>query len=533
VRRPDPQARGDAIAPAPLRRLALRIGGLSRGRRHLLAALLGVLATGALPPLFAVPLLVPAFTGLVWLLDGAATRGRAFWLGWSFGAGFFASGLYWICNALLVDPVRFGWMIPFALFGLGGGLGLFTGAATWLASLPRARGMARVLLLAAAWSALEWLRGHVLTGFPWNLIATTWGLSDLTMQPAAWIGAYGLGLLTVLVAALPAVLADEAPAAARWRAVAAGVLGFALVIGVGAARVPSQATPVVPDVLLRIVQADIAQTLKARRDLMEENLQRHIRLTTGPGFERVTAVIWPETAVPFAIGIDTAHRRALMPAIPAHGLLLTGVVRVERGPGVPFRFFNSLAVLDHAGDIVGTYDKHHLVPFGEYVPFHLRALFDLSKITPGSADFSAGPGPATLAIAGLPPFSPLICYEAIFPEEVVAAGRRPAWLLNVTNDGWFGISSGPHQHFISARFRAVEQGLPLVRAANTGISAVVDPYGRIIAALGLGQWGVIDAPLPVPLSETIYGRFGDLTLAALLLIAAAGAHLMGIRKIGL
>jgi apolipoprotein N-acyltransferase len=170
------------------------------------------------------------------------------------------------------------------------------------------------------------------------------------------------------------------------------------------------------------------------------------------------------------------------------------------------------------------------VPFGEYVPFHLRELFDLSKVTPGSADFSAGPGPATLAVDSLPPFSPLICYEAIFPEEVVAAGRRPAWLLNVTNDGWFGISSGPHQHFISARFRAVEQGLPLVRAANTGISAVVDPYGRILGMLALGRSGVIDAPLPVALPETIYGRFGDLTLLLLLLIAVPLVHLVNIPK---
>jgi apolipoprotein N-acyltransferase len=526
-------ARGDATPVAPLRRFALRVGGLSRWRRHLLAALLGICATAALPPLFLVPLLVPAFTGLVWLIDAAPTRGRAFWLGWSFGAGFFASGLYWICNALLVDPVRFGWMIPFALFGLGGGLGLFTGAAAWLATLPRARGVGRVLTLAAAWSALEWLRGHVLTGFPWNLIATTWGFSEIPMQPAAWIGAYGLSLLTVLVAALPAVLADERPLAARWRAVAAGALGLVLLFGLGALRVPAVPAPVVPDIRLRVVQADIAQTLKARRDLMEENLARHVRLTTGPGFDRVTTVIWPETAVPFAIGIDAGHRLALTPAVPPGGLLLTGVVRVERAPGAPVRFFNSLAAVDRAGDIVGTYDKHHLVPFGEYVPFHLRELFDLSKITPGSADFSAGPGPATLALDRLPPVSPLICYEAIFPEEVVAAGRRPGWLLNVTNDGWFGISSGPHQHFISARFRAVEQGLPLVRAANTGISAVVDPYGRILGSLALGRSGVIDAPLPAAIAETIYSRFGDLTLAILLLIVVAGVHLVGIPKKGL
>ena len=527
-------ARGDATPVAPLRRLALAMGRLSRWRRHLLAALLGVAATAALPPLFLVPLLIPAFTGLAWLLDAAPSRAATFWLGWSFGAGFFATGLYWISNALLVDPVRFGWMIPFALFGLGAGLGLFTGVATWLAMLPRARGVGRVLALAAAWSVLEWLRGHVLTGFPWNLIATTWAASDVTLQPAAWIGAYGLGLVTVLAAALPAVLADaSAPGSARlrWRPVAAGALGLVLLFGAGALRLPDGPTATVPGVMLRIVQADIPQTLKARRDLMEANLARHIRLTTGPGFERATHVVWPETAVPFAIGVDPVHRLELVPAVPPTGLLLTGVVRVERAPDAPVRFFNSLAAVDRVGDIVGTYDKHHLVPFGEYVPFHLRELFDLSKITPGSADFSAGPGPVTLALAGLPPFSPLICYEAIFPDEVAAPARRPAWLLNVTNDGWFGISSGPHQHFESARFRAVEQGLPLVRAANTGISAVTDAYGRVLVSLGLGRAGVIDSPLPVAIPETIYGRFGDLSLVVLVLLATVGVHLMGIRKI--
>jgi apolipoprotein N-acyltransferase len=299
--------------------------------------------------------------------------------------------------------------------------------------------------------------------------------------------------------------------------------------GAGALRLPDAPSATVPGVMLRIVQADIPQTLKARRDLMEANLARHIQLTVGPGFERVTDVIWPETAVPFAIGIDPAHRRALIPAVPPGGLLLTGVVRVERAPDATIRFYNSLAVLDRAGDIVGSYDKHHLVPFGEYVPFHLRELFDLSKITPGSADFSPGPGPVTLSLAGLPPFSPLICYEAIFPDEVVAADARPAWLLNVTNDGWFGVSSGPHQHFESARFRAVEQGLPLVRAANTGISAVVDAHGRVLASLGLGRTGVIDAPLPARLSGTIYGRFGDVTFV-LLLLGVVSAHLVGIRK---
>ena len=525
-------ARGDATPVAPLRRLALKMGGLSRRRRHLLAALLGAAATAALPPLFLVPLLVPAFTGLVWLLDAAPSRGRAFWLGWSFGAGYFATGLYWISYALLTDPVRFGWMIPFALFGLAAGLGLFTGAATWLAALPRARGAGRVLALAASWSAFEWLRGHVLTGFPWNLIGTTWAASDVTMQPAAWIGAYGLGLVTVLVAALPALLAD-APApgrGTRWRPVAVGTLGLVVLFGAGALRLPPGPTATVPGVALRVVQADIPQMVKARRDLMEVNLDRHIQLTTGPGFEHITHVVWPETAVPFAIGIDSVHRLELTAAVPPAGLLLTGVVRVERAADAQARFFNSLAAVDRAGTIVAAYDKHHLVPFGEYVPFHLRELIDVSKITPGSADFSSGPGPVTLTAPGLPPFSPLICYEAIFPEEVVAPDRRPGWLLNVTNDGWFGISSGPHQHFESARFRAVEQGLPLVRAANTGISAVVDAYGRVVASLGLGRAGVIDAPLPAAIPETFYGRFGDLTLIVLLVLVMAGVHLVNISK---
>ena len=266
---------------------------------------------------------------------------------------------------------------------------------------------------------------------------------------------------------------------------------------------------------------------------MEANLARHIQLTTGPGFERVTDVVWPETAVPFAIGVDPVHRRELIPAVPPAGLLLTGVVRVERVPDAPLRFFNSLAAVDHDGDIVGTYDKHHLVPFGEYVPFHLRELFDLSKITPGSADFSAGPGPVTLALAGLPPFSPLICYEAIFPEEVVAPARRPAWLLNVTNDGWFGMSAGPtsisRARASAPSSRACRWCAPPTPASRPSI----DAYGRVLVSLGLGRAGVIDAPLPAAIPETIYSRFGDVTLVVLVLLAAVCVHLMGIRKIAI
>ena len=486
-------------------------------RRWAAAAGLGALAALALPPVHAIPLLWLAFPALLLLVDGAAGWAGAFAVGWWFGFGHFSLSLYWIAHALLVDPVRFGWMIPFAVFGLGGLLGVFTGGAALAAwRFGRSR-PARLLWLAVAWAAMEWLRSWVLTGFPWNLVATVWLPVLPLAQGVALVGSYGLGLLTVAVASLPAVWP-------RHRiAVAVGHLLLAAVALWGAVRLPAEAMAPVEGVRLRLVQANIEQTLKWRPEMRLENLRRELDLSLSPGFDAVTDVVWPETAAPSFLDQDPQALAMVARAAPPKGLLLTGAVRGTPQGVQPFRIWNSLLAIDHRGDIVATYDKAHLVPFGEYMP--LRGILPLAgKLTAGEVDFSAGPGPISLSLPGVPSVSPLICYEIIFPAEVVDPRHRPQWLLNVTNDGWFGISAGPYQHFASARLRAIEQGVSLVRAANTGISAVVDPYGRVVAELGLGRTGVLDSELPISLgSPPLYARWGDGIFLLLVILFAAGA----------
>ncbi len=512
-------------AAGALASLAARLAALSGRRRYGLAALLGALATAALPPVDATPLIIPAFTGLLWLHDGVEGRRAAFLLGWWFGFGFFLSGLYWIGIAMLVDAARFGWMIPFATAGLSAGLAVFPALAIWLLRLSRTAGLGRVFALACAWTALEWLRGSILTGFPWNLIGYTWTLADAPVQLAALVGSYGLSLVTVLIAALPAASGGPGAVRRKWLPLGlAAALALAL-WGGGELRLAAAPEAMVPAVKLRLVQADIAERLKWQPEQLEGNLDAHIRLSEGAGAEQVTDLVWPEAAVPYLLADEPGLRTMLATVIPKGGLLLTGTLRRARAEdaaapdGSAYRYYNSLEVIDDQGRIVGSYDKFHLVPFGEYVP--LRGILPVERLAPGRGDFSAGPGPRTLDLPRLPPVSPLICYEAIFPGGVSDPAHPPGWLLNVTNDAWFGISSGPYQHFESARLRAVEDGVPLVRAANTGISGVVDPYGRVIARLGLGKKGVLDAPLPVAIpGGTPFAHYGEAGLALLLALAA-------------
>ena len=509
-----------------LARLSATLRGLRGWRRHGLAALLGVIATAALPPVHAFPLLIPAFTGLLWLLDGARRPREAALIGWSFGFGHFASGLYWVGAAFLVDAARFGLVMPFAVAGLAAGMALFPALVTLLVGLISWRGAARVALFATAWLAVEWLRAWILTGFPWNLLGTVWSFSPAMSQLAALTGVWGLSLVTLLAAAAPAVLGSPAarpdgggaPRRRAW-AFAVGMMALPAVIWVGGAlRLASAPDPdsyVVEGVRLRLVQPSINQALKWRPEHRRAHVSRQIKMTMGPGFDGISHVIWAETAVPYFLSQESDLRRVISRAVPPGGLLLSGAPRGDADSSRQ-RVWNSLHALDPTGQIVGTFDKFHLVPFGEYVPF--RAVLQVAKLTVGSLDFSPGPGPQTLKLAGLPPVSPLICYEAIFPGQVTAPGDRPGWLLNVTNDAWFGISAGPYQHFASARLRAVEEGLPLVRVANSGITAVVDSYGRVLGRLDLGEVGVLDASLPKPVASlTLYARTGNRVVVALFL----------------
>ena len=506
------------LSPMHPTRLARCLADLRGWRRMGVAFGLGAVAMLGLPPFGLVPVLALAFTGLVWLLDGVDTSRRAFWTGWAFGFGHLVVGLYWIALALLVEADRFAWLLPFAVIVLPGLLALFYGLGVIAAHRFWRPGGARVAILALAWLAAEWLRGHVLTGFPWNVTGYAWTDLAAPRQAAALAGVWGLSLGTVLLAALPATLADAGRQG--WRRLyptLGGMVVLAVVCVGGWVRlglVPAPDPAATDRPLLRIVQGNVDQHMKWSAEARQEILTRYLNLSQEPSARPLAAVIWPETATPYLIDTMPENAAAVARAAPRGGILLTGAMRVREGAAglsEEFQAWNSLVALDETGAVLGTYDKAHLVPFGEYLPLRpLLSRLGIDKLAQGAVDFSAGPGPRTLHVAGLPPFSPLICYEVIFPAAVADHQDRPVWLLNLTNDAWFGKSIGPYQHLAMARMRAVEQGVPLVRAANTGVSVVFDPVGRDLGHLSLGETGMLDINLPRALSYgTPYARLGD------------------------
>lgn len=520
----------DGRAQAALARLA----GLPWWLRGLAAAAAGVLSAFALPPhgqLLVLPLAVPV---LALLLATSRSWLRAGWTGWAFGFGQFVVGFAWIGNALLVDADRFAWLLPFTVALVPAGLALFPAIGVALArrAVPRA-GLAQLVALAAGWVVAELLRAHLLTGFPWNRLGYVWYEHLEVLQGAALFGVYGLGFLTMLLAAAPAAFVVAAPA----RAAAHAVAWLAALAGLwlwGSARLDAADAYADSGVAVRVVQPNVAQRDKWRPDLRETHLRRLAELTAAPSPLPIAAVVWPETATPLFLDRHDVLRRSFAAALPAGAVLLAGSPRMQEpvpGGGAAARYFNSLLVIDRAGDVVAHYDKHHLVPFGEYVPLRpVLGMLGFERIVAGRGDFAPGGGPAVLSLPGLPDVQPLICYEAIFPHEV-GTPRRPGWLLTITNDAWFGDSDGPHQHFQMARMRAVEQGLPLVRAANTGVSGVVDAFGRTVRRLELGSGGTIDAPLPRALPQpTPYARAGDAVPAGAALLLAGLAFLVRRQK---
>ncbi|TAL02823.1 MAG: apolipoprotein N-acyltransferase [Rhodospirillaceae bacterium] len=492
-----------------------------RGWRRLAAAFCaGGLATAALPPFHVVPVLWIALPLLLVLLEGCASWRSAAVVGWAFGFGHFLSSLSWITNAFFVDADTFGVFAIPALLGLTFGMGVFMAlvcAATQAIppapteAMPDERATriaARVLLFAAAWTFIEWVRSWILTGFPWNPMATVWAESATpigiaVLQSTSVVGTFGLSLLTVATAAMPAVLGPAPRWRRAWLWAVAPLAVMALVGATGAARLAWTPTRFVPGVKVRLVQPNISEADKWRPELRDAHLQDYVDLSLQNRPADVTAVIWGESSVAYFMDRDEEHRRIAATAAPAQGVLIAGADRAQSTEAI----FNSLFVIAPDGRIEAVYDKSHLVPFGEYMP--LRWLIPFAALT-GMGDFSTGPGLTTITIPGLPPFSPLICYEIIFPGHVTArGGTSPRWLLNLTNDSWFGTATGPYQHFATARLRAIEEGLPLVRSAGTGISAVVDSQGRVVASIGLGRRGVVDVALPEPAEFTIFGVLGN------------------------
>jgi apolipoprotein N-acyltransferase len=482
-----------------------------RGLRADMAALaLGAFAAAALPPVHAIPVLLISVPGLLALLDGAPGPWTAARRGWWFGVGHHIVGLYWITEAILFEADRFWWLVPLAVPATAAGLGVFIAVACAIARLA-APGWPRVFALAGAWVLTDMARQFVLTGFPWNPWGSVWAmpglLGDIFIQPASWLGVHGLTLATLLLAGLPTL-------GWRWRFGGGALLAGWAMFGLVRLHAP---LPPPPKLTVVLVQGNVAQGQKWNQELAAR-IFRHYLTVSAQGVAAAgdgpLVVVWPETAFPGLLQIDEPARQAIEQAVQGAPSLI-GSVRFDEQR----RPRNSLFALLDDGAVAGFYDKWHLVPFGEYIPSWLPLPL---MVMPGGG-FGSGPGPRTLHVNGLPAFGPLICYEAIFTGEIIDHHDRPAWLVNVTNDAWFGNSSGPRQHLAAARMRAVEEGLPLVRAANTGISAAFDPRGHELARLGMQQTGTIAVALPAPLPETIFGHFGLwLPLIAASVALAAG-----------
>ncbi len=504
-------------------------------RRAAIAFLAGAASALALAPVNAWPILFVTFPVVVWLVDGsAAGRFSGVWhaalAGWCFGFGYFLAGLYWIGYAFLVDAKTFGWLLPVAVAGLPAYLALFTALGLGAARLIWVRGPTRVLALAAMLTGAEWLRGHLLSGFPWNTFGYALTQPLALAQSVSLIGLWGLTFLSIAIFAAPAVLADDkADTPHPKRAPLIAFMILAALAGYGIARLSIHPTEFVKDVKLRIMQPNLQQDEKFNYAAKAQVMERYLTLSnhaTGPqsnGVHDFTHLIWPESAFPFFLTREPDALAQIATLLKPSTELITGAVRAAPSSSASnLRAYNSVYVIDPDGSIRGIYDKVHLVPFGEYLPFQrLLERFGLRQLTKQVGGFLSGDRRRAMDLQAAPKMLPLICYEAIFPGAAVPRGERPGWLVNVTNDGWFGISSGPYQHFQQARVLAIAEGLPLVRAANTGISAVVDPLGRIVNSLPLGAEGVLDSRLPDAIEPTLYVRYGDSPLLLFLVVSLA------------
>jgi apolipoprotein N-acyltransferase len=535
-------------------------------RRALLAFGAGAASDLAMAPFHVWPVLIVTLAILVWLIDGAIARLapddaaepvspkrwwhftrtrlwqrlarlwrasvmlRAATVGWCFGFGYFFFGLFWIGEAFLVNPGRIVILLPVAVTGMPAGMALFWAAAAAAATLAWRPGLLRVLALALALTVAEWLRGHILTGFPWNVIgyALTFPLS--IMQTASVIGIYGLSLVAVFVLAAPLVAwVDGGRARLSGGVILVATVAVLMTYGHWYLAQPAPVAANAPRV--RLVQPSVLQREKWMPVHQRRIFNLHLDLTkrnasgVEDGAAGVDIVLWPEAAMPF-LPLDTPEAIELIgKSLPPGTYLVSGALRADppTKPDDDRRIYNSLLAFGAAGKLVAAYDKIHLVPFGEFLPLYdiLNAI-GLEPLTRRGAGFNIGVTPRPLiSLPGLPTFAPLICYEAIFPREIIQGGERPAFLANVTNDGWFGNTTGPRQHLHQSRVRAVEEGLPLLRAANNGITAVIDAHGRVLARLDLDVVGVIDARLPGALPPTIYGRFGDLGFLLMLMAGLA------------
>ena len=525
---------GGTVAVAPERRILLL------KPRFWLALAAGGAAAIAFPPFG----IWPGIFGFSLLLrqldrvDAVRPLRSAFWLGWTAGFAYFLISTWWVGEAFLVDIAAHGWQAPFAVFFLAGGLALIWGAAAVVYRLIAPTHAGRILVFAAVFGLFEWLRGHILTGFPWDLPGEVWRAGSAPSQGAALIGAYGMTVLTLAIGAAPGVWRRDG---GRSQSIAIGlaVAALALLWTGGAIRLSRASPPPAHALRLRIVQPDIPQTEKWSAEAFRSIVDRYTRLTampsSTPGVRPADVVLWPEAAIPDSVDDFMARgtwtRDEITAALAPGQTLLFGTVRIDSLGKTPLYYNSFVGLRRIGGDVqpLGVYDKHHLVPFGEYMPFDkLAGAVGFKALVKIGDGFTSGPPSVALSLPGLAPLQPLICYEGLFPSSFARTGPRPAWIANVSNDAWFGETSGPWQHLNLASYRAIEEGIPVVRATPTGVSAVVDGYGRPKALLKLGVAGVIDADLPPALAPPPYTRWRD---APFWIFCIAGAMIALVGKI--
>ncbi len=510
-------------------------------RRTLTAGFAGATSALAMAPFDLFVILFATFPVLVWLIDGTAAdagagrlgraRAAAF-VGWWFGFGYFLGGLWWIGNALLVEADQFAWALPLAVVALPAALALFWAAACGLASVWWSDDWRRIVLLAAFVGLAEWLRSIAFTGFPWNAIGYAAMTSTVTQQSVSVVGLYAVNTLAVLLFSMGGIFAprsQKTPRRAR-ALLAVGLVLIAAHVAFGAWRLAAHPTRFVEDAKLRLVQPAIDQREKWLPGKEADIFRLYLSLSAkgdnvANDLAGITHLIWPESAFPFLLTERPDALAAIADLLPPGTTLITGAARIE--PGVAGRFddkiFNSVMAINDRGEITAAADKVHLVPFGEYLPFHeqLEAL-GLRQLAGSRGGFAPGAARTTMSTGIGGAFLPLICYEVIFPGRVLDGASDPQWLVNLTNDAWFGSSPGPYQHHRQAVVRGIEEGLPVVRVANSGISSVSDAYGRELISLPLGARGSVDSALPEPAAETMFRRFGNLPfwlLSALMIVS--------------
>jgi apolipoprotein N-acyltransferase len=499
-------------------------------QRHASAFGLGAASGLGFAPLGLWPLTLCLLAAAVLYLDSRPTLGAAMVSGWLAGFGQFLVSLSWISEAFTYQDQMPVWAGAGAVLLLCGFLAIFPALALGLAAHLWTRHPSRILVLAACWTAAEWLRGHLFSGFPWNTVGQIWYDTPVVLQFARHAGAYGLSFLTAVLFASVVLWRESLWRARAWAGlcllIAAGVLVDGTIL-LRSAQVKPPGRP-----LVHLVQANIEQDLEFDAARQTEILGRYeqmmgaLRDNARPG-----VVIWPETALEFDVAGDAGLRDRLGGLLGRHPLLILGAPRLDAQSMGTTRAYNGLLAIDRTGRVLASYDKVRLVPFGEYLPgVGLFSWFGLEALAASAHRFMPGAGAATLALPGAPPFAPAICYEIIFPGSLIASGPRPEWILNVSNDAWFGRSWGPHQHFAQASLRAVEEGLPVVRSTPTGVSGVIDSYGRVVAKSALGETAILSAEIPAAQPPTLYSRTGDipiLLMLAGLIVAPASRRAFG------